>query len=555
MSETVGSRATQHSSLRDYVATARRRKWIIVQAVVLLPAAALAFSLHQQKLFRAHAEVLLSQQNLATQLNGLTDPTQYQQADRLAQTQADLARVPEVARQTLDAVGLRNRSTQNFLSQSSATASPNANLLDLSVTDYNPSVAKELATAYATQFARYRAELDTAPLQKAKREVDQRRHALAAAGDTNSGIYQELVSKGDTLDTMIALQTGNAVPVKAATGADQVQPRPVRNGILGLALGIVLGMGLAFLWEALDTRVRSADEIGERLGMPLLARLPEPPRRLRKPDRLVMLDEPRGVHAEAFRMLRTNLEFVRLNGGVRTIVVTSAVEREGKSTTAANLALALARAGQHVVLVDLDLRRPSLHQFFGAETAPGVTQVALGKVTLPEALVPVALAELEPKRKLWGSSNGSGNGNGYGELTSSGTLHLVTAGPLPPNAGEFVGSTKLGSILDHLRANGISRAISLGCDFDTVLIDSPPLLKVGDALTLSKHADGLLLVTRLNLIRRPMINELHRLLASAPVEKLGFIVTAAQDEAGYGYAGAYYDGYAPPRHREREVVR
>jgi Mrp family chromosome partitioning ATPase len=552
MSETAGFRATQHSSLRDYLATIRRRKWIIAQAVVLLPAAAVALSLHQQKLFRAHAEVLLSQQNLATQLNGLTDPTQYQQADRVAQTQANLARVPEVARQTLDAAGLRNRSTQNFLSRSSAAAMPNANLLDLSVTDRNPTLAKELATAYATEFARYRAELDTAPLQKARREVNQRLHALAARGDTKSGIYQALVSKGDTLDTMIALQTGNAVPVKDAAQADQVQPRPVRNGILGLALGILLGIGLAFLWEALDTRVRSVDDIGERLGLPLLARLPEPPRRLRKPDRLVMVDAPRGVHAEAFRMLRTNLEFVRLNGGVRTIVVTSAVEREGKSTTVANLAVALARGGQHVALVDLDLRRPSLHRFFGAETAPGLTQVALGRTTLQEALVPVQLAELEPRRAPWGSSNG--DGNGYGQLTTIGTLHLMTAGPLPPNAGEFVGSKKLASILDQLAAGAISQATSLRCDFDTVLIDAPPLLKVGDALTLSKHADALLLVTRLNLLRRPMINELHRLLASAPVEKLGFIVTAAQDEEGYGYVGAYYDSYAQARDRERVLV-
>jgi Mrp family chromosome partitioning ATPase len=552
MSEKAALRATQHSSLRDYLTTIRRRKWVIAQAVVLVPAAAVALSLHQQKLYRAHAEVLLSQQNLATQLNGLTDPAQYQQADRVAQTQADLARVPAVARQTLAAVGLRDRSPQEFLADSSATATQNANLLDLSVTDHNPTLARELATAYARQFARYRAQLDTAPLQKARSEVNQRLQALAQRGDTKSGVYQALVSKGDTLDTMIALQTGNAVPVKDATGADQVQPRPVRNGILGLALGIVLGIGLAFLWEALDTRVRSVDDIGERLGLPLLARLPEPPRRLRKPDRLVMVDAPRGVHAEAFRMLRTNLEFVRLNGGVRTIVVTSAVEREGKSTTVANLAVALARAGQHVALVDLDLRRPSLHRFFNAETAPGVTHVALGKTTLHEALVPVPLVELEPKQRRWESANG--NGNGYGELTATGTLHLLTAGPLPPNAGEFVGSRKLASILDQLAVGSISALAPLPSGFDTVLIDAPPILKVGDALTLSKHADALLLVTRLNLLRRPMINELHRLFASAPVEKLGFVVTSAQEEDGYGYAGPYYEGYFPSRHRERETV-
>jgi tyrosine-protein kinase len=551
MSETAGFRGAQHWSLRDYLATVRRRKWLIAQAVVLVPAAAVALSLHQQKLFRAHAEVLLSQQNLATQLNGITDPTQYQQADRVAQTQADLARVPDVARRTLDAVGLRNRSTEEFLASSSATATQNANLLDLAVTNHDPTLAKELATAYAWQFAHYRADLDTAPLEKARREVAQRLQALTEQGDRKSGIYQALVSKADKLDTMIALQTGNAVPVKNATRADQVQPRPIRNGILGLALAVVLGIGLAFLWEALDTRVRSADEIAERLGLPLLARLPEPPRRLRKPDRLVMVEAPRGIHAESFRMLRTNLEFVRLNGHVRTIVVTSAVEREGKSTTVANLAIALARAGQHVALVDLDLRRPSLDRFFGARTAPGLTQVALGRTTLREALIPVPILEVEPKVR---KNSMNGNGNGYGDLTAAGTLHLLTAGPLPPNPGEFVGSNKLASILDLLADGVISAATSSGSGLDTVLIDAPPLLKVGDALTLSKHADALLLIARLNLLRRPMINELHRMLASAPVEKLGFIVTDAQEEETYGYAGTYYGGYIETRQREREIV-
>jgi Mrp family chromosome partitioning ATPase len=265
-----------------------------------------------------------------------------------------------------------------------------------------------------------------------------------------------------------------------------------------------------------------------------------------------MIDAPRGGHAEGFRMLRTNLEFVRLNRHVRTIVVTSAVEREGKSTTVANLAVALARAGQHVALVDLDLRRPSLHHFFGVETSPGLTQVALGRTTLQDALVPVPLVELEHKRTLWGSSNG--HGNGYGALTTGGTLHLLAAGPLPPNPGEFVGSDKLASILDELGAGAISHVTSQHRDFDTVLLDSPPILKVGDALTLSKHADALLLVARLNLLRRPMINELHRALASSPVETLGFVVTAAQDEDGYGYAGAYYDDHAHRPHREREFV-
>ena len=121
----------------------------------------------------------------------------------------------------------------------------------------------------------------------------------------------------------------------------------------------MLGVGLAFGIDALDTRVRSATEIGERLGLPLLARVPPPPKGFAKENRLVMLAQPTGTSAEAFRMLRTNLDFATLEDvDVRTILVTSAVEQEGKSTTAANLALAEARAGRRVALVDLDLRRP-----------------------------------------------------------------------------------------------------------------------------------------------------------------------------------------------------
>src|SRR5205814_1509032 len=134
--------------------------------------------------------------------------------------------------------------------------------------------------------------------------------------------------------------------------------------------------------EALDTRVRSAEEVVERLELPLLARLPEPPRKLRADNRLAMLAEPTGVQAEAFRMLRTNLEFSALGKEIRTIMVTSSVEQEGKSTTVANLAIALARAGQRVVLVDLDLRRPFIDRFFDLDDHAGLTQVAIGHATL-----------------------------------------------------------------------------------------------------------------------------------------------------------------------------
>jgi succinoglycan biosynthesis transport protein ExoP len=543
MSDPAGPHTTQHSTLREYLTTIRRRKWVIAQAVVLLPVVAIAFSLHQQTLFRADAEVLLSQQNLANQLNGITDPAQLQQPDRIAQTQADLARVPEVARRTLAATGISDRTPGEFLSRSSVTAKANTNLLDFAVTDPSASLAARLVNEYAKQFAAYRSQLDTAALERARDEVQQRLAALASSGARESALYATLVEKEQTLGTMEALQTSNAVLVHSAEGASQVQPRPVRNGILGLILGIVLGVGAAFLREALDTRVRTAGEIEERLGLPLLARLPEPSRKLQKTDALVMVDDAYDAQAEAFRMFRTNLDFLRLDRDIRTIVITSAVEREGKSTTAANLAVALAHGGHRIALVDLDLRRPYLDRFFQGSNGGGLTGVALGRTTLTDALSPVSLANDGQEEQ----ADGSENGNGRRSLSTVGDLQVLVAGPLPPNAGEFVGSAVVTEILGELREK-----------FDTVLIDAPPLLHVGDAMTLGARADALILVTRLNLVRRPMLNELRRILDSTPAKGLGFVITGAEAEDGYGYGYGYGSAYyysSAVRQREKETVR
>lgn len=513
-------------TLRDYLTVVRRRKWIILTAVVLVPAAAVAFSLHQTKLYQANAQVLLNAQNLASQLAGVSQTSGVSEPQtEVVQTQADVARVPAIASLTLQKVRGTGLTPTQFLADSAVSAATNADLLTFSVTNHDPALAAKLVTAYAAAYTDYRRQLDTSSIRKALQGVTARIHQLEAAGGRKGTLYTGLVERQQTLQTMEALQTSNASVVQEASGALQTQPKTSRNAILGLVLGIVLGIGLAFLGESLDTRVRTAEEIGERLGhVPLLARVPTPPKRLAEQGHLVMVDEPYGPNAETFRMLRTNLDFVSLGKDARTVMITSAVEQEGKSTTIANLAVALARAGKRVVLADLDLRRPMLDRFFGLE-GPGVTQVALGHASLEEALVPIALSEPAA------SANGNGNGNGHQKL--QGLLEVLPSGPIPPDPGEFVGTAALAEILWLLRERA-----------DLVLIDSPPVLQVGDALALSTKVDGIVLATRMKIVRRNLLHELARQVATVPTPVLGFVVTEAGEESGYGYGYGYgHRGY------------
>ena len=233
--------------------------------------------------------------------------------------------------------------------------------------------------------------------------------------------------------------------------------------------------------------MRTSSEVGDRLGLPLLARIPPPPKAFSKDDRLVMLAQPTGTNAETFRMLRTNLDFAMLeHEGPRTVLVTSAIEGEGKSTTAANLAVAEARAGRRVALVDLDLRVPYLDRFFGLTHAQGITDVALGNIELGAALRRIDLgtgAPLPPATEYTSGTNG--------HATDEGALDVLVSGPRPPDPGEFVNSRRLAEILRRLSES-----------YDVVIIDTPPILRVGDAMALSARASGILVITKLTVARR-----------------------------------------------------
>jgi succinoglycan biosynthesis transport protein ExoP len=450
----------QPSTVREYLQLIRRRRWIILTVTLVAVIAAAVFSAQQQKLYKASATVLVSGFDSA------------QSPEMFLQTQADVAAAsPEVASRVRAALHLRTTPSIDV------TPKINSAILTFSSTTSNPQLSARIATEYAQQFKNFQ-------------------QALASAH----------------------IKTASAFIVRPATPGEQVQPKTVRNTLLGLLFGLVLGLGLAFLRDALDTRIRSTDEIAESLELPLLARLPRPPAELRRQSRLVTVSAPDGLAAEGFKIMRANVDFARMEAEATTLLVTSAREGEGKSTTVANLAVLLARAGQRVVLVDLDLRHPVLHQFFDLD-GPGVAQVATGAATLDEALAPIPL--------VWPGSSSS-NGDADRIQAAGGFLEVLPSGPMPTRLDDVLAKNILAGMLDALRQRA-----------DVVLIDSTPLL-AGDAMATSAAVDAIVLVVRMDLLRRPILRELRRVMDSIPTRKIGFVAAGVELGASYSNNVMHY---------------
>jgi Mrp family chromosome partitioning ATPase/capsular polysaccharide biosynthesis protein len=542
MTEAFSSRP---ASLADYLAIVRRHVWIVVIPLVLAPVMAFLISSRQTPQYRASAEILVKRADPAAAVAGVTDPTLQVDPVRFLATQAAVARDPKLAQRVAAAAQVRGMSAGTLLGSLSVTPNPDADLMTFAVTNGNPDLATRLVNAYADEFTKYRTELDTASVNRLLANVTAKIKALRANGvSLDSPAYGTLLENQTKLETSGRLLANNSQVLQPAEGAGKISPNPRQKGILGALLGGVVGLGLAFLAEALDKRVRSDREIGQVLGLPLLARIPKPARRLRRAGELVMLAEPRSVAAEPIRALRTNLDFANLERNARTVMVTSAVQREGKTTTIANTAVAMARTGRRVALVDLDLRRPYLNQFFRLQLAPGISDVLL------EAIDPLSAMQAVPVPAPRPTGNGappglrppSSSSNGHNHI--DGLLHVLPAGTNPTDPGEVIGSDALDLVLQ-----------SLGEQFDIVLIDTPPLLVVGDALTLSAKVDAMFVVTRLKVVQRRMVQELARVLDSCPADKFGYVVTGAELGDAYGYAYGYgYRSSEAESEREHEPV-
>ena len=316
---------------------------------------------------------------------------------------------------------------------------------------------------------------------------------------------RQLAGMGETADagTVQVLKLAAANPV-------QVSPDHERNVLLAVALGILVGLGVAVLLDRLDDSVRSPAELQEGMGLPVLAMIPSS-KGLDKATRgkeegpitLVTHADPRSPVAEAYRSLRTNLAFARARHELETIVVTSPGPSDGKSTTVANLATTFALQGQRTLVVDADLRRAVLDRTFGVNRSPGLSEVAAGMATFADAIQPTEVER----------------------------LFVLASGAFPPNPSELLGSDAMRDVIAEAKSR-----------FDVILFDSPPVLAVTDAAVLSTMVDGTILVVRAGSTAREAVRRTLAQLRAVHGRLLGGVMNGvdARGAGRYGGYGYYY---------------
>jgi polysaccharide biosynthesis transport protein len=584
----VTSAGERVMTLRDYLHVLRRRKWIVIIPIVLAPLVAVVVAHREPRRYTASAQVTVSQLNLPSSVLDSSASTQQEDPVRLLATQAQFARLPAIAQQAVSVAGVPNESASDLLAASTVTPSATDDFLTFAVSDAQSDRAMRLASAYAGQYVAYLRQYQSAQLAAASKAIQGQIQELEREGRQSTPLYANLVGKADQLAAAAAI-AGTTGAVVSATHASAAGSPILRDALFALVLALVVGLGLAFLRDALDPRVRSAEEMGDYLQLRLLGRLPRPPRSLRRAAAPVTLADPASPYAEPYRMLRTSVEFMigrgageRTNGvavpprsaarGYR-LMVTSAVAGEGKSTTVANVGVAFAQAGRKVLLVDLDFRRSSLARFFGIDPKRGLADVITGSARVTDVVSEISLTHgaarahsdhaSEPPgpdgrpeavhrapdkfvmaggklRHLTESPHGQPSRGTGGDISgsfsqalyeaahrtrrSTGSLRILPFGTPPPHTLDASLLDGIGHVLDELKT-----------DDELVLIDSPPLLRVGDALALTSHVDGLLVIGSLRTLHAPLLKELRRVIDDSPADKLGFVLTGAELEGGYEY--------------------
>lgn len=443
----------------QYLAVIRKRWLSIVLIAAVASGASAVATLVATPQYTAEAQVYVSVNTSGT-TSDLLQGSSFTQ--RQVKSYTDLASTPRVLDPVIAALDLPL--TPDELAVSIQASSPmDTSLIDIKATDPDPVLASRIANEVA--------------------------ESLATAVST-----LERSAEG-TSPVRISTVREATAPIAPSS------PNLVRNVALGLVLGLAAGFGLAVLRSVLDTRVRTTDDVRALTNASIMAAMVHEKGRADYP--LVVQDDPHSPRAEAFRRVRTNLQFLDVADELTTMVVTSSLPTEGKSTVAINLAITLADAGSRVILVDADLRRPSVAEYLGIEGRVGLTTVLIGQAELADVVQP------------WGT----------------GGLHVLPSGRVPPNPSELVGSHSMGWLVEELARQ-----------YDIVVIDTPPLLPVTDAAILARLTDGALLVAGANRLHRHELRESLSSLEAVGARLLGLVVNhlhhTQTDAHSYSYYGS-----------------
>ena len=497
------------ASLRTYAQILWRRKWLIIETVVVVTAIVVAVSLLQPTRYSATARVMAQSQSPSVSVAVGTAIDLAKPDERELQTLASLAVTPEIlsaARQEL----AWDEDATSLMSDVSAEADPNTDIISITAERPDPEGAAALANAAAAAFVTWRQKT----LQKSLDEAIVLLNEQIDASTTDSVTRTALIERRTQLEVLKPLVSGGLTIGEAAQApSTPSSPKPIRNGVLAFVAGLVLGVGLAFVRDSIDNKLHSAEEIADLCKVPVIAAVPEYRRQDRAAVRVAVLDDPRSPDAEAYRFLRTNLEFMNFSNELKVILVTSPQPSQGKSTTIVNLAISLLRADKRVAVVEGDLRRPSLHRFFKTSSSRGVTSVISRVASLADALqilhfngdAPLAVTTL---------SSSDPSGIVRTPPRSELELLLLPSGPLPPNPGEMVGSPQFAALLSELATR-----------VDYVLVDAPPMFAVGDAAAMAPNVDGMIVVLKLGETTADTVKSVEGFFAQTPTRALGIVVT------------------------------
>jgi capsular exopolysaccharide synthesis family protein len=499
-------------TLRSYIRLVLRRKWWVMGLALLGVSASLAISLTQPRQYASTAQVLVQSPTGPGALSGTPQqvtPTEVQTMLQLVTSAAVQSQVRQRLGSTPPVEAAEVAQT-NVISISAVSGVPAnaalvANTYARAFVSTQQSQALKNATSAETQLR--------SQIRATAQQIAKLRKSAHSSSEVNSLVNQEAVLRVQLSQIQVsgaAAASALALVNPALPPTSPSSPRPVTNGLLGLAAGLILGMAAAFLRDSLDDAVSSKEAVEHLTGAPVLAAVPMVTS-WRKRDRplVVTLARPAAPATEAYRSLRTSLQFARQEHELRTILVTSPAAAEGKTSTLANLGAVFAQAGQHVLMVSCDLRKPRLGQFFGIDESRGLTTAVLGEDSLENLVKPTPGSE-----NLW----------------------LLPSGPTPPNPAELLNGARSQEILARLRDA-----------FDLVLIDSPPVLPVTDAMVLSKDVDATLLVVAAFRTSSADVLRAAEKLGQVDARVVGVVLNeATRQGAGYYAAGYSRPGYYGP---------